>query len=287
QLAARFEEAERDPSVAAIVFEGVGKAFVAGADIRFFVEAIKTDAFERIYAFTKRGQELFSRIATSEKSTIAFVDGIALGGGAELALACQKIVSTSRARFAFPETGIGIYPGLGGTQRLPRRVGKAMARYLILCGKMLGASDAFAVGLVDAVLKEGTSGDEVNRAAAIVSLAKQGRRTGGDDGRVPGWTSAASHLFSDECIDTVLSKELPDPLDEPSRAFAEKAVRQLSYKAPVALKIASKLIEEGSQVSIDEGLQKELDHLEEIFSTEDALEGLSSVGKRRAHFKGQ
>ncbi len=287
QLAARFEQATHDPSVETIVFEGVGKAFVAGADIRFFVDALIDDDFERIYTFTRQGQELFKAIATSEKLTVAFVDGMALGGGVELALACRKIVATSQASFAFPETGIGIYPGLGGTQRLPRKIGKPLARYLILCGQTLGVRDAFSFGLVDALMNGEPAKEEVNRTATIVTRARQSdEKTPGAD-QAPEWVSTAEFLFSDERVGVILGKDIPDLPDGASKAFAEKVAKRLGYKAPIALRIASQLIEEGFQTSLEEGIQKELDHLEEIFSTEDALEGLSSVGKRRAHFKGQ
>ena len=114
QLERRFAEAEADAGVKAIVFQGAGKAFVAGADIRYFVEKIKAGRIPDIVAFTRKGHELLLRIEESRKLTIALLDGLSLGGGSELALACQAIVATPAGSMAFPETGIGILPGARG-----------------------------------------------------------------------------------------------------------------------------------------------------------------------------
>ncbi|MFZ3048563.1 MAG: 3-hydroxyacyl-CoA dehydrogenase NAD-binding domain-containing protein, partial [Desulfatirhabdiaceae bacterium] len=123
QLDQRFTEAEKQADVKAIVFQGAGKAFVAGADIRYFVNNIKTNRIPDIVGFTRKGHELFLRIENSPKLTIALLDGLSLGGGSELALSCQAIIATPAGSMAFPETGIGIYPGLGGMLRMTRHVG--------------------------------------------------------------------------------------------------------------------------------------------------------------------
>ena len=117
QLGSRFAEAEGRSDVKAIVIQGAGKAFVAGADIRYFVNKIKAERISDIVDFTRKGHEVFLKIENSSKLTIALLDGLSLGGGSELALACQAIVATSAGSMAFPETGIGIYPGLGGMLR--------------------------------------------------------------------------------------------------------------------------------------------------------------------------
>ena len=113
QLEAQFDKAETDPEVKAIVFQGAGKAFVAGADIRYFVDKIRADRIEDIVAFTRRGHQLLLRIENTPKLTIALLDGLSLGGGSELALACQTIVATPAGSLGFPETAIGIYPEIG------------------------------------------------------------------------------------------------------------------------------------------------------------------------------
>jgi enoyl-CoA hydratase/3-hydroxyacyl-CoA dehydrogenase len=286
QLKEKFLQAEQNADVKAIVFEGIGKAFVAGADIRFFIDALDADNFPRIYEFTKEGQDLFKSISASKKLTIAFVNGIAYGGGAELALACQKIVVGAKAQFAFPETGIGIYPGLGGTQRLPRKIGKELARYLIFTGSILNAEDALSVGLADGALSDGRLVllDEAGRARACVDLpvlAAEKRSA------LPVWAEAAKVLFSDLHVEDALAGESSSDITPALKAVAQKALKSLSFKAPIALKMAHKLINCSSCPSIDEGLALELASLKEIFSSEDAYEGLSSLGKRRPVYRGR
>ena len=152
QLEEAFDRAAANPQVKGIVIAGSGKAFVAGADIRFFVRHIEAGTIDAIAEFTRRGQALLRAFETCPKPVIARLHGLALGGGVELALACHAIVATPKASLAFPETGIGIYPGLGGTQRTPRRVGTGLAKWLVLSGQTIGAEEAVAIGLVDTVV---------------------------------------------------------------------------------------------------------------------------------------
>lgn len=135
QLEAAFDNAEKDPQVKGIAIRGAGKAFVAGADIKHFIECIKTDQIDENVAFTRRSHKLFRRLETSPKLTIAVLDGLSLGGGSELALACQAIVATAQGSMAFPESGLGIYPGLGGMLRTNRHVGKELTKYYTFTGK--------------------------------------------------------------------------------------------------------------------------------------------------------
>ena len=148
QLDNRFSEAENNPDVKAVIFQGAGKAFVAGADIRYFVNKIKSDQIQDIYDFTRNGQELLLRIENSAKLTIALLDGLSLGGGSELALACQAIIATPAASMGFPETGIGIFPGMGGMARLARFAGPELAKYYVFTGKQINAEDAKALGII-------------------------------------------------------------------------------------------------------------------------------------------
>ena len=110
QLAETFSIAQNHSDVKAIVFQGAGKAFVAGADIQFFVDNVKSDTIQNIKAFTRKGHELLLKIENSPKKTIALVDGLSLGGGSELSLACQYILATPNGSMGFPETVIGIIP---------------------------------------------------------------------------------------------------------------------------------------------------------------------------------
>jgi enoyl-CoA hydratase len=135
--------------IRALVITGAGeKSFVAGADITQFDSIGPGAAIE----LAKRGQALFSRLERLSIPVIAAVNGFALGGGLELALACDFIYAAEGARFGLPECTLGIMPGYGGTVRLPRRVGPARAKEIALSGGMITAQEAFAMGLVNRVV---------------------------------------------------------------------------------------------------------------------------------------
>jgi enoyl-CoA hydratase/3-hydroxyacyl-CoA dehydrogenase len=279
QIDERFAEAEKDPKVKAVVLEGAGKAFVAGADIKFFIDKIKSDSIDDIVTFTRYGHEVLKRIDRSEKLVIAKLDGLSLGGGSELALAADTIVATERGTIGFPETGIGIYPGLGGTQRTARYIGKELAKYLVFTGRIVDAKMAKHMGLVqyistperiDGMIRELVDMDR-DRVARIGSRDK-----------MPVELIEIEKLFSDVNIEALLAGK---PVGEGK--MAQKVAKQISRKAPIALKLANKLIDEGLKGSLDEGIELELGHLIEIFSTKDALVGLRSVGKGRPEFKGE
>lgn len=135
------------PDIRAIVLTGEGKAFVAGADIAAMTRMTPAEARE----FATLGHEVFDALETMSCPVIAAVNGFALGGGCELALACDFIYASAKAKFGQPEVSLGVIPGFGGTQRLPRRVGPAVARELVFTGKMIGAEEALRIGLVNAV----------------------------------------------------------------------------------------------------------------------------------------
>src|SRR6185295_4372824 len=140
-----------DPSAKGIVFAGAGRSFIAGADIRFFIRNIESGEVGRIEKLTEDLQALLRAIQDCPKSVVARIHGLALGGGVEFALACDYIVATPNAAMGFPETGIGIYPGLGGTQRTTRRIGTGLTKWLLFTGHIISAEEALAIGLIDAV----------------------------------------------------------------------------------------------------------------------------------------
>ena len=140
-------EIERDATLAALIITGEGRSFVAGADIG---EQCPMD-LEAGRKWARRGSSVFRRIEKLEIPTIAAVNGFALGGGCELALTCDIILASEKAKFGQPEVGLGITPGFSGTQRLPRRVGIGKAKELIFSGKMIKADEAKAIGLVNEV----------------------------------------------------------------------------------------------------------------------------------------
>jgi enoyl-CoA hydratase/3-hydroxyacyl-CoA dehydrogenase len=276
QLHEALREAVADPAVRGIVIAGAGKAFVAGADIRFFVRHIESGQLDRIVAFTEAGHALLDDIAGCAKPVVARLHGLALGGGLELALACQRIVASTRAAMAFPETGIGIYPGLGGTQRTPRRIGPDLAKWLIFTGEMVPAATAHQIGLVDAVVPPAEL-DAACRAALEGPERSFGERT---------WPVAYAELggfFRNNPVERIrLAKA-----DTRGVESLLKATQRVAVKAPVALRLAERLIDEGGNQPLAAGLRLELAHLREIFSTADALEGLSSLGQRKPAFQGR
>ena len=277
QLDRRFGEAEADARVTAIVFQGAGKAFVAGADIRYFVEKIKAGRIPDIVAFTRKGHELLLRIEESRKLTIAMLDGLSLGGGSELALACQAIVATPAGSMAFPETGIGIYPGLGGMLRMARHVGPALAKYFAFTGAFISAADAQALGIVTRLVEPAG----VN--AAVQSLASGAKPDKYRTRDIPEKFKAFAALFGPGSVATLLSGKIPGGANA---ELAGKVVKTLGYKAPLALRIADEIVDQQAGRPMREAVEIELGRLKDIFSTADALEGLSSAGRRRPEFKG-
>jgi enoyl-CoA hydratase len=146
ELAAAIDAFEADANIGSVVITGSDKAFAAGADIKEMAEKSYIDAFMGNFAAT------WDRVARARKPVIAAVAGFALGGGCELAMHCDLIIAADNARFGQPEIKLGIIPGIGGTQRLTRAVGKAKAMDLILTGRMMDAAEAESCGLVARVV---------------------------------------------------------------------------------------------------------------------------------------
>jgi enoyl-CoA hydratase len=157
-----FADLGADPEVRVIVLTGAGgKAFVAGADISAMA------SFDPVTAerFAARGQAVLNGIASCPKPVIAAVGGFALGGGCELAMACDIVVTGGRARFGQPEVKLGVIPGFGGTQRLIRRVGMTAALDMCLTGRLVGAAEAVTMGLASRFIE----GDVLEGALAVAA----------------------------------------------------------------------------------------------------------------------
>ena len=268
QLNACVDELEARNDINKIILHGKGKAFIAGADIKFFLDAMAADDLQRIQSFTEFGQQVLTKISASNKVTIAYLDGLALGGGLELSLACDYRIGTRKSVLAFPETGIGIYPGLGGTQRAPRLIGVARAKQLIASGQFINAKIAYAYGLIDAIIEPVLDWREL--AAVKLDKAQAGR----------------SEETADELAFAAFNGDLNHPLL--ARDGAEKLAKTLSRKAPLALKTAMSLIDQGFALDLQAGLQLELDGLKSIFASQDAQSGLSSIiSGQKPNFVGQ
>jgi enoyl-CoA hydratase len=147
ELGAAFDELESDPAIGAIVLTGNDKAFAAGADIKEMADKTYMQAYAE--DFITSGWE---RVAQCRKAVVAAVGGVALGGGCEVAMMCDIVIASETARFGQPEINLGTMPGAGGTQRLPRFIGKAKAMDLCLTGRMMDAAEAERAGLVSRVV---------------------------------------------------------------------------------------------------------------------------------------
>jgi len=142
------KELNENEDVKVIIITGEGKAFIAGADIKLMQDLSENEARE----FCHLGQKIFDLIENLDKPVIAAVNGFALGGGCELAMACDIRLAGDVAKFGQPEVNLGIIPGFGGTQRLPRLVGRSLAKELIFTGDIIDSATALRIGLVNKVL---------------------------------------------------------------------------------------------------------------------------------------
>ncbi|NOY76484.1 MAG: enoyl-CoA hydratase, partial [Calditrichaeota bacterium] len=165
ELAEIVADLENNEDVKGVIITGAGeKAFVAGADIH---ELSAMDALQG-KAFARKGQRVYLALENLTKPVIAAVNGYALGGGCELAMACHIRIASENAVFGQPEVNLGIIPGYGGTQRLPRLIGKGPALEIILSGKMVSAQEAFRLGLVNRVVPADQLMEEARKLVATI-----------------------------------------------------------------------------------------------------------------------
>jgi enoyl-CoA hydratase len=203
ELDATFVRIADDSIVRAMVITGEGKAFSAGADIKEFMQLETPDDFR---AFLHDLERAFRRLELLAQPSIAAVNGIAFGGGLELAMACDLRVADARARFGVPEIKLGIVPGAGGTQRLPRLVPKAIAAQMLLTGDPVDAAEAYRIGLVNEIV---TDGSAVERAVELATTLAA---------RPPLAIAAAKRLL-DAVTDTELEAGLEAERDESATLF--------------------------------------------------------------------
>ena len=226
ELADAAERVATEDAIRGVLLTGAGqKAFVAGADIADLAKQGPFDGKARAL----RGQAMLRRFETCGKPVVAAINGFALGGGCELAMACHIRIASESAKFGQPEVKLGIAPGYGGTQRLPRIVGKGNALRLILTGDMIDAKEAHRIGLVTQV--------------------------------VP-----AAELL----------------------ATAEQTLRGILAMGPLAVRLAIEAVDQGLEMSLDEGLLLEANHFGLLAATEDMKEGLTAFLEKRApRFQGR
>ncbi|QQE73399.1 enoyl-CoA hydratase [Brevibacillus composti] len=190
ELNALLDELENDSQVKVIVLTGEGRFFIAGADIKEFTQLEPQDA----EAMARAGQKTFDRLETYPKPIIAAINGACLGGGLELALSCHIRLAAPEAKLGLPELNLGLIPGYGGTQRLPRLVGRGRATQMILTSEMIGGEEALRLGLVEAVYPLDQLVDKAKelalaisqKSAATLRLALEAIHTGVIDGLTAG-----------------------------------------------------------------------------------------------------
>jgi 3-hydroxypropionyl-coenzyme A dehydratase len=244
ELSKMIDIVAADDNIKAVVITGAGeRSFCAGADISYMVNIDPMQA-ER---YATSAQDVINRIDRLEKPVIAAVNGFALGGGCELAMACDIRIASSNAKMGQPEVTIGIPPGWGGTQRLMRLVGPAKAKELIFTGKMIMADEAYQIGLVNKVINmgpddklppEAPKGDAVKEKERAIEIAK-----------------ILNKKLMDECIS--LAKE----------------VAKNSF---VAVKVSKKLINRGMDTDLETGLRLEIYGWALCFAHEDRQKMMSA-----------
>lgn len=246
ELARVFENISADSTVKAVILSGAGeKAFAAGADIRkiaeFTPETGKTDS--------RRGQQVFNYIENISKPVIAAVNGYALGGGCELALACHIRIASENAKFGQPEISLGLMPGYGGTQRLPRLVGKGYALEMMLTGKMIDAQEALRIGLVNRVVNY----------TGMVNIEKNG-----------------------------VKKQIPDYAGTRKKLLEEAAVLagEITNKSPSVVANIIEAVNRGLDSGFDKGQEIESELFGKGLASGNHVEGIDAfLNKRKAEWK--
>jgi enoyl-CoA hydratase/carnithine racemase len=188
-LRTAFDDARDDPAVRGVILTGAGdKAFIAGADISELAHATALEAEES----SRFGQKVLDLIENLGKPVIAAVNGFALGGGCEAAMACTIRIAAESAKFGQPEVKLGLLPGGGGTQRLPRLVGKGRALQLILSGGMISAQEAYRIGLVNEIVP--AANQIAANAPVAVRLSLEAVNKGLDSSQSEGFALEASYF---------------------------------------------------------------------------------------------
>ncbi len=247
EIDAAMQVANSDSDVGAVILTGsADRSFVAGADINELAVQEPVGGKD----FSSNGQAVFDRIEAMQKPVVAAINGFALGGGCELAMACHMRYAHSSAKFAQPEVSLGIIPGYGGTQRLPRLVGKGIALELLLSGDIIPAKRAYEIGLVNGVI-DAWQTDENGEAI----LNEKGRKI----------------MDRDAFLAEVKAK-----------------LGNILKRGPVALRFVLEAVLRGESTTLDEGQTIESDLFGLVCTTEDFKEGTSAfIEKREAKFTGK
>lgn len=268
ELDAVWQEAESASATRAVVLEASGPAFIAGVDLDRILAWMESDRFDRIEAFVRTAHRFLDRVDRCPHPTLVRLHGLAVGAGAEFCAAFDTVVATRQASLGFPELSIGIFPAMGGTQRLPRRIGLAAARWWILQSALLPAWRCAQLGLVDAVVDEGALDTEIR----IRARAAAGRERAGRLERAQHESADASLARYGECpLEDILD---PGPAADPT---ASRLARDLRRRSPVAVRTADTLLQLSCKVPLQAGLEAEIEGLRRVYPTLDALRGIRAA----------
>jgi enoyl-CoA hydratase/3-hydroxyacyl-CoA dehydrogenase len=277
ELDTAWQEAEARADTRAIVLEGTGPAFMAGVDLDRILAWIEADRLDAIVDFVRAGHRFLERVDHSDCHTMIRLHGLAVGAGAEFCAAFDTVVATPRGSLGFPETSIGIFPAMGGTQRLPRRVGYPVARWWILGGALVAAPRAHELGLVDVVVDESRLDEEIRlRARTTARPLRAGRR------------DRASDLVPEPEFAGFVQRSLSELIDAPPTAdrMLTRFARRLRHRPDLALRIADSLIRMSRRTPLPEGLAAEIRRLPDVYQTDEALAGIRAAvlgaGRSRA-----
>ncbi len=267
-LMATLSDLASDERIHAIVLTGSGKGDVAGADLPFFARQVEMRDFKRIEQFSAQLHSLCNFIANSPKLIVAAVCGNTLGAGLELALSCHALFVKQTTTLGLPETGLGICPGSGGTQRLPRRIDPGLAKWMIYCGVMLSGKDAVRLGIADQCLVDDDFETMVEEQLDGLRSCHSDRPSPPEEYR------ALAQVFTQhkiaDLLDFAAASSMPSEWDGRTR----RAVKSLVKRSRSALSLAERLIDRGSKLPLHEALALEITAQQEMFETADARAGL-------------
>jgi len=277
QLRSVLTETINSPEVRAIVITGGGSRFSSGADLGSFVRYLEADDLPRIVDAVRTSQEVFAQIAECPKPVVAAVQGAAVGGGVELALACHRIVATPRASFSFPETGLGILPFSGGTYRTPRRIGAPLTKWLVYTGHVLPPPTALRIGFIDQLVMP----DQLSAAATAAALAMCEKSTAAPrSAAAPAEEIAALHTLFDMSLDSQRhAAELPA-----DRAVAT-ALRAVASRPLPTLQWAETLIDAALAGTPEAGARAALEAVPALFGRPDVREAMTRVAQQQRQAK--
>lgn len=268
------ESALANQEVRGLVLLGSGKCFAAGADLAYFNRQVAAKDWHRIEQFSRSLHLLCNLLANGSKPVVAAIRGAALGAGMELALACNKVVASRTTTLALPETGLGICPGAGGTQRTPRRIGYGLGKWLVYTGHMLSVPEALRIGLIDTCVD-----DQDLEAAAVAELNRLNAATSSQDlaGNLSQSDQQLAEVFAEYSVTALLGlaerDQIPDSWDMRTR----RAVKKLPSRSRHALMLTEELIDRGQSMALPDALQLEVAAQRKMFEHPDARHRLAAA----------